>query len=125
MICVDFDGVIHSYSSGWKGPRTIPDEPVPGAMAFLCRAVETYRVMIYSSRSRHWFGRWAMRRWVRSKLHEHWKCSPVEAEDVYAQLEWPSQKPPAFLTIDDRAICFDGVFPDNASIDAFLPWNRK
>ena len=29
-IVFDFDGVIHSYTSGWKGENVIPDPPVPG-----------------------------------------------------------------------------------------------
>ena len=31
-ILVDFDGVIHSYTSVLKGARVIPDLPVPGAI---------------------------------------------------------------------------------------------
>ena len=41
IVCLDFDGVIHSYSSGWKGPREIPDPPVPGAIRWIREFVFT------------------------------------------------------------------------------------
>jgi len=40
-------------------------------------------------------------------------------------LEFPSQKPAAFLTIDDRCICFTGHFPNIGEIEAFEPWHKE
>ena len=50
-VVFDFDGVIHSYSSGWKGARNIPDPPVPGIEDAL-REVHNagYEVVIVSTR---------------------------------------------------------------------------
>jgi hypothetical protein len=102
VVSVDFDGVIHSYSSGWRGPRCIPDPPVPGAFDFLRRllgfpvdaghphgyAPPLYRVAIFSSRSRYWFARRAMRRWFALNGLEAW---------YLRLLEFPLRKPPAHL----------------------------
>ena len=44
ILCLDFDGVIHSYTSGWKGARIILDPPVPGALDFILAAqAQLYR----------------------------------------------------------------------------------
>ena len=40
-------------------------------------------------------------------------------------LEFPTKKPAAFLTIDDRAICFDGTFPSKDEMLNFKPWNKN
>jgi len=34
-------------------------------------------------------------------------------------------KPAAFLTIDDRAVCFDGTFPTTEQMLNFKPWYKK
>ena len=31
-VCLDFDGVIHSYTSGWQGEENINDSPLFGAV---------------------------------------------------------------------------------------------
>jgi hypothetical protein len=117
-ICVDFDGVIHSYTSGWQGIDVIPDDPVPGAIEWLRGILDVpkygrkpdVRVVIYSSRSRTWKGRRAMLRWFSKYL---------EPEYV---IPMPTKKPAAFLTIDDRAICFKGSFPSVEEMLSFKPW---
>ena len=131
VICVDFDGVIHSYTSGWKGVSVIPDPPVPGAIEWLqdhlpvpdavCAMAGPYNgpiVCIYSSRSKSWFGRRAMKKWlIKHGLH------PAYISD--GLLKFPSKKPAAFLTIDDRAICFNGTFPTTEEMMRFKPWNKR
>jgi hypothetical protein len=48
-------------------------------------------------------------------------------EFVALYLRFPTQKPAAFLTIDDRAICFQGSFEqlDPETLLAFKPWNKR
>ena len=65
ILCLDFDGVVHSYESGWKGAAVIPDPPVPGAIDFIRNAVEEFRVAIFSSRSNQPGGLDAMKYWLR------------------------------------------------------------
>lgn len=131
IICVDFDGVINSYKSGWEGIDVISDDPVPGAIEWLmqhlptpepiCAMAEPYKgpeVQIYSSRSKDAKGVTAMKAW----LLKHGLHPAYLSEDI---LKFPTQKPAAFLTIDDRAICFEGRFPTSEEMLAFKPWNKK
>ena len=115
-ICVDFDGVIHWYREGWKGGE-IYDEPVPGAFEWLERLFnnDNLRVYIYSSRSKDPAGVTAMMAWFLK--HDL-------PQAVFDELQFPTQKPAAFLTIDDRAICFRGEFPSTAEIEEFRPWTQ-
>lgn len=52
-VVFDFDGVIHSYMSGWKGVAEIPDQPVPGIGEAIAELRQLgYRVMSVMARER-------------------------------------------------------------------------
>ncbi len=93
-ICLDFDGVIHSYRSGWQGEATIPDPPIHGVREAIEHLRKRYRVVVHSARSRTEDGRQAISRW----LAKH----DIEVDEICAH------KPPAFVYVDDRAIPFQG-----------------
>lgn len=111
-IVIDFDGVIHSYMSGWKGIDNIPDLPVPGILEAIkeIRAAGYY-VSVVSSRARETKGVEAI--WAYLKKHG------IKVDSV------GSEKVPGICYIDDRAICFDGK-PERllGQIKSFKPWNR-
>ena len=132
ILCLDFDGVIHSYTSGWKGAAEIPDPPVPGAMHFLHQAVEHFEVLIFSSRTHQVGGLEAMEKWLTHHFGEWAKqirgleVVPYDMTmDLMAQIQWPTIKPPALVTLDDRALTFTGVWPEIQDLLAFQPWNKR
>lgn len=120
ILYLDFDGVLHSYTSGWKGVDIIPDPPVPGAMQFLVGATEAFQVSIFASRSKDRAGVQAMRKWLRYCLEEEGFSEEVELE-----IDFSAEKPPAMLTIDDRALTFTGRWPSIEELKAFKPWYQR
>lgn len=137
IICVDFDGTIHSYTSGWKGACEIPDPPIEGAMGWIVDMTHDSRfdVQIYSSRSKEEGAIEAMKAWFMLHLQNYFKRNTMvrfseeeafhAASFVVSSMKFPTQKPPAFLTIDDRAMCFDGTYPTLDEIDSFLTWQKR
>lgn len=111
---IDFDGVIHSYVSKWQGADVIPDPPVPGAIDFIREALNHFDVQIFSSRSNQPGGIEAMKEYL--DYHTD--------GDLLYDVKFPTEKPPAFLTIDDRAITFNGTWPRIEDLKAFKPWNK-
>ena len=93
-LCFDFDGVIHSYTSGWKGAEVIPDPPVEGIKEALTELQRDYKITILSSRCASDAGIIAMQDWLKKYEIPY---------DIITRT-----KPPAVCYIDDRAICFDG-----------------
>lgn len=114
ILCLDFDGVIHRYSKGWQGGE-IYDPPVDGFKEWAAEAMKHFRLVVYSSRSKDPSNTADMRAWMY-----------VHGIDAH-QFEFASEKPPAFLTIDDRALTFTGDWGDYPMkwLLAFKPWNMK
>jgi hypothetical protein len=124
ILCLDFDGVVHSYASGWKGARNIPDPPVDGALAFMAEAlVAGWDVVIHSSRARYWGGISAMRAWLKEHAGNMFYDSP--AGDGLERVRFTRWKPSALITIDDRALTFDGKWPALDNLRRFKPWNKR
>lgn len=147
ILCLDFDGVLHSYSSGWKGAAVIPDPPVPGALEFVVRSLDRFRVAIFSSRSHQWGGRRAMKAWLYYELCKidndptpQWWSDRIDrtafadpwqeevrhaARLVVREVSWPLFKPSAMISLDDRALTFDGTWPTLETLATFKPWNKR
>lgn len=122
-IILDFDGVIHSYSSGWKGADVIPDPIVEGAISFMLTMLGAgWQVCIHSSRTHAPGGISAMRDYLKKESGNCWYDSP--AGPGIENVEFPQHKPAALLTIDDRAITFTGVWPTLDFVKNFKPWNK-
>lgn len=111
-VVFDFDGVIHSYTSGWHGACVADDPVVPGIREAIQSIRDAgYRVVVVSTRCASPEGLGTVRRYLRD--------NGIEVDDV------TKEKPPAIVYIDDRAICFRG---DTATllnqIENFRPWNK-
>ncbi len=123
-LSIDFDGVIHSYTSGWQGASEINDPPVPGAIKWLAKMAEKYELCIFSTRSATTEGREAMRKAIARWVFES-DLSDEKAAHLMGTLKFPKSKPSAWLTLDDRALTFTGVFPGEEQIESFRPWYKR
>ena len=112
-VVFDFDGVIHSYTSGWKGADCIPDPPVAGIeQAISDIRADGYEVVVVSTRCVNPLGVSAISNYLRE--------NEITVDRILPE------KPPAIVYIDDRAICFNEK-PDELlkQIKNFKPWNRR
>lgn len=112
-VVFDFDGVIHSYASGWQGTAVVTDPVVPGIQAAInSLRQEGYEVIVVSTRCATPEGMGAVRRYLRD--------NHIEVDEIM------KEKPPAICYVDDRAICFDGNAETLVEkIKAFKPWNSS
>ena len=130
ILCIDFDGVIHRYSKGWQD-GAIYDVVTSGFFTWAERAKDIFTLVIYSSRSKTAEGLSAMSEWLTEQMIDFYGDT-ARSDDpplTPSDFSFASEKPPAFLTIDDRAIRFEGSWVD-ITIDperllAFRPWNAE
>lgn len=144
-IAIDFDGVIHKYSKGWKD-GTCYDEPVEGAFESIQYLISKgYSVFIFSTRKPK-----AIKRWMKEHAYESDYvhngmggdpgdyCYPkygftVEVIPFWKKF-WNKQnvvgitrrKLPAHVYVDDRAMSFTGSWlPIVQAIQLFKTYQGK
>ena len=127
-ICIDFDGVVHSYEKGWQD-GAIYGEVVLGFFEWVERVRYQFKLVIYSSRSKTDEGVTAMALWLHEQRNKWIKEGGSRHSVEPLSIEFTREKPAAFLTIDDRAIQFRGDWNDPAltaeAMRAFKPWNAR
>lgn len=103
-ISLDFDGVLHAYTSGWLGD--VPtDGPVPGALEAVQALQELgYVVAVHTCRALTHTGLEATRAWL--------------VAHGFPPLEVSAVKPHAVLYVDDRAHRFTGSWEDVLALAA-------
>jgi len=113
-VALDFDGVLHSYTTRWTKAEEIHDGPVEGALKAVWSYIdEGIDVCIYSARARSSSGTGAIWDW----LEKH--------EFPTSDLQVTSIKPAASIYVDDRSYLFTGLnFPSPKQVRDFRPWNR-
>jgi hypothetical protein len=125
ILCLDFDGVCHSYTSGWKGAAIIPDEYVPGLFEFLEAVKDDFDIQVFSSRSHQDGGREAMMVWF-IEQRKLWRSRGGKPpEDTPISLSFSTEKPSAMVSLDDRCLLFTGEWPSLDTLKNFKPWNKR
>lgn len=125
ILCLDFDGVCHSYTSGWKGAAVIPDPAVDGLFEFMEEVKDHFDIQVFSTRTHQEGGSEAMIAWFikQRKLWRERGGKPPEYTPL--SVSFPKEKPPALVTLDDRALTFTGQWPTLQALKDFRPWNKR
>lgn len=111
VICVDFDGVVHNYTSGFTRDEDINDGIVEGAKDAIERLRRKYKVFIFSTRARSVAGKNAMISFLAKE--------GVEVDGITAV------KIPAKWYIDDRGLKFEGDWAETLrEVESAMTWQE-
>jgi adenylylsulfate kinase len=115
-IAVDFDGVLSDYR-GWQGDKML-DPPLPGAIEWIATLVDKgFAVVIHTTRNPDLIRTW-LETWFASEYG-----NKSEAATIPARIKVTNIKPPAWVYIEDRAICYrGGTYPTPEEIEHFRAW---
>ncbi len=143
-IAIDFDGVIHKYSKGWQDGSCYDDE-VDGVFEVIKELMKEYTVFIFSTRSPR-----QIKKWLRPRIMEsdYMVSGPGNDPQEYIWSKYgftcrvipfwvkfwnkknvlgiTKRKLPAMVYIDDRAMRFDGNWPEVISqLTSFKTYQQK
>lgn len=151
LITLDFDGVLHAYTTPFTTADKVEDGAVPGAIKWLLEALDEYDIAVFSARSSQPGGIPAMRQWLKRELIL-WLSGSTKVKDIIARaylanyqpktsdshyemcvwadgivnrIQWPITKIPSKLYIDDNAHRFEGKFPKLSAIKDMNSWVKE
>jgi hypothetical protein len=124
-ISVDFDGVVNPHSKGWQDGGLYEREVTPGFWTWLETVSQSFAVVIHSSR----FAEDGAVELARGWLHACHETAGSPCRAALAAVRFSATKPPAWLTIDDRCVRFDGDWSADdlqpEALRAFKPWTQR
>ena len=149
-VMLDFDGVLHSYTTPWVSAEIIPDRAVDGSIEWLLTALNSVEIAILSARSKEPNGIPAMQQWLKRELirwlgegnvktllgkQQIAQYQPGDGSDSYElgvwadgivnRCVWPTTKIPAALYIDDNGYRFEGKFPKLDKLLELESWVKE
>lgn len=102
-IAIDFDGVIHKYSQGWKD-GAVYDEPIEFAFDTINQLLKEFNVFILSTRNSKQIEEWLI------KWGAPFKFEIIEGDSIFWNKDGvvgiTNRKLAAMAYIDDRAYYF-------------------
>lgn len=111
-VCIDFDGVIHSYDKGY-GDGSLYGDPIKGAIDNIVKLHDAgHEIYILTARNKNQHKE--VENWIRKYLPDSHKDISITVSNT---------KPPAGAYVDDKAIAFRNW--DQAMADIIIQIDKE